>query len=62
MERGGFNSPRFSAKEFNMLSIASGVTAKASLDYQDLMARRLIYLLIILSVLIVAALFDVLIG
>jgi iron complex transport system permease protein len=45
-----------------MLSIASGVTEKASLDYQNLMARRLIYLLIILFVLVVVALFDVLIG
>ena len=45
-----------------MLPIASGVTAKASFDYQNLMTQRQLYLLIILFVLVVIALLDVLVG
>ncbi len=45
-----------------MSSIASGVSPKDGLDYQALVARRLAWLGVILSVLLVVAFFDVLIG
>ena len=61
-KRGEFGSPRLPAKELDMLSIASGATPKAGLDYQALVTRRLFFLLIILCVLLVVVVLDVLVG